>query len=368
MRVLYFVDGFWPLIGGLEVISAQLVTGLAARGYEITVVTNREHDWIPEEEMFGAVTVRRLPFFRAIHDRDLELVAASRRGVAEIVRAVRPHLVHASFTGAGAMMLPKPEVAPLILSFHGPWETVDFSAGLFGRVLARTDWVTACSQHTLAALMRTAPPEIADRASVILNGIDPPAGAEPEAPPAGPPVLLCSGRVVDDKGFDVAVDAMAGLPGARLVIAGDGDARAGLEARARALGVDDRVTFAGWVSPDDMPALVARSTVVLAPSRLEGFGLTALEAALMGRPVVASDIGGHPEVVQDGVTGVLVACDDAAALADAVARLLAAPEAARRMGEAGRRRALAEFSARRHVDEWDALYRRVGNMGRSADG
>ena len=366
MRVLYFVERFWPHIGGLEVVSARLVTALAGRGYEMLVVTGREHDWMPERETYEGITVHRLPFPGGIHDRNLERLAAARSGMNQIVAEFRPELIHASFTGAGMWALPRQRVAPLILSLHGPWETIDFSApeGLFSRVLARADWVTACSQHTLEVLLRTAPADVAERASVVLNGLDPTFDGKPGEPPVGPPTLLCSGRVVAEKGFDVAIDALAQLGDAdvRLVIAGDGGARGDLEKQASRLGLSGRVTFTGWVSPDEIHDLVARATVVLAPSRLEGFGLTALEAAQMARPVVAADTGGLPEVVVDGVTGLVVPRDNVAAFAAAIERLLASPELGRRMGNAGRRRALMDFSAERHLAEWEALYRRVAKM------
>ncbi|MDX6718726.1 MAG: hypothetical protein QOJ63_980 [Solirubrobacteraceae bacterium] len=373
MRVLFYVECFWPQIGGLEVISAKLVTALAERGYELLVVTDRQHDWMPARERYGDVMVRRLPIFRAINDRDLELLAQSRREMAEIVDELHPDLIHASFSGPGVWLLPKAPGLPQILSFHGPWPTIDFSstAGVFGRALARADWVTGCSQYTIDELLRTAPPEIAERASVVLYGLDPPTQGDPPQPPPGPPMLLCSGRLVFEKAMDVAIDALAALadthPDVRLVLAGDGPARAELAAQARALGVGERVEFAGWVSPEDMHELVTQSTILLAPSRLEGFGLTVLEAALMARPAVVADTGGLPEAVEDGVTGLVVPSGDVAALAAAVRRLLEVPDVARAMGRAGRRRALRVFGAQRHVDEWDALYERVaGTRGGSS--
>jgi glycosyltransferase involved in cell wall biosynthesis len=369
LRVLYFVERFWPLIGGLEVISARLVTALAARGHEMLLVTSREHDWMPAQEDYRGVSVHRLPFLRGIHDRNLDLVAESRRGMNELVRRFRPQLIHASFSGPGIWVLPNRDVAPLILAFHGPWETIDFSdrSGLCARLLARARWVTACSQHALDELLRTAPPGVAERASVLLNGLDPAFDGEPPEPPPGEPVLLCAGRLVTDKAIDVALEALAELaatdPAVHLVVAGDGPERPALEAQASSLGLAGRVTFTGWVSPEEMHELTARATIVLVPSRLEGFGLIAVEAALMARPAIVADTGGLPEAVADGVTGIVVPCEDAGALAAAIRRLLAAPAVARAMGKAGRRRALARFGAERHVEEWDALYRRVAANG-----
>jgi glycogen(starch) synthase len=100
------------------------------------------------------------------------------------------------------------------------------------------------------------------------------------------------------------------------------------------------------------------ATIVVMPSRWEeAFGLVALEAALMGRPVVATRVGGLPEVVVDRETGLIVQKDDSEALADAIASLLDQPQQAMAMGNAGRLRAQQIFSLQRYVDAYDALYR-----------
>jgi glycosyltransferase involved in cell wall biosynthesis len=370
LRTLYFVERFWPLIGGVEVSSARLVPLLAQRGHDILVVTDREESWLPERDLYGQVPVRRLPFARAIRERDLETLAVARRTMSDIVREHRPELIHATFTGAGVWVLPTREAPPMILSFHGSWG-IDFGSvdGLFSRVVNRAAWVTACSEDALADLLATAP-QLAGRSSVILNGLDTADEHEPSEPPAGPPVLLCSGRVVEDKGMDVAIDAFAQIvrerPDARLLIAGDGPELDALIQRAASLGLSDSVQFLGWVSPATIHELVESSSIVLVPSRLEGFGLVALEAALMARPVIATNVGGLPEAIENGTTGVLVPPDDVGATVAAIRQLLGDPETARAMGWAGRSRALQQFSARRHVDEWDALYRRIGATEMSA--
>jgi glycosyltransferase involved in cell wall biosynthesis len=361
-RVLYFVEPFWPLIGGVEIVSARLVRALAGRGHEVVVVCDRSDASLPALETYAGVAVHRLPLLRAIRERDLDSMGRARRAMATIVRDLRPQLVHAAFTGPGIWALPRPEVAPLILSFHaGNRRTLPAGDGLFGRTVARAAWITACSRAVLGELLACRP-ELAGRSSVIRYGLEPLLDGEPSEPPAGPPVLLCSGRVVPEKGLEIAIDALAILAEtdrqARLVLAGDGPERPALEARAAALGLADRIMFTGWVSPEDTHRLVADSTVVLVPSREEPFGLVAIEASLMARPVVAAAVGGLPEAVVDGVTGVLVPAGDPAALATAVRRLLAAPGHARALGRAGRRRVLAEFAAETEADEWDALYRR----------
>lgn len=366
MRVLYVVERFWPLLGGVEVLSAALLRDLAARGHEVTVITGVEdHEALPERESYHGIDVHRLPLVAPLRERDLERLAAVRARVGEIVRDTRPDVVHAVFTGAAVFYLKRGALgdAPLILSFHGSWPMIDIRPEVgIGYTLSEATWVTACSDAALGDLLASAP-FVEGKSSVVLNGMDPADDAEPGPPPAGAPVLLASGRVVRDKGFDVAIDAFAEVveefAQARLVIAGDGPVRDELREQAAALGLGERVELPGWVSPHAVASLVASSTVVVVPSRLEGFGLVALEAAHGARPVVAARVGGLPEVVADGETGLIVPPDDPSALAGAILALLRSREESTRMGRTARDRALRLFSGARHTDDWEALYSRV---------
>ena len=120
------------------------------------------------------------------------------------------------------------------------------------------------------------------------------------------------------------------------------------------LDVSDRITFLGEVR--DVPAVLARARMFVLPSRSEGIPLTALEAMACGVPVVATRVGGLPEVVQDGVTGLLVPPADPAALANAMVEIWHDPDRGDRMGRAGRRRAEERFDVRRMVAQYEALY------------
>lgn len=374
VRTLYFVESFWPAIGGVEVISASLVSLLAERGHDVMVVTNQAKPGLARAEPFGDVAVRRVPFIRALHGRDLKLLAEARVAMSGIVREHRPELIHAAFTGPGVWLLAPDAAAPLIVSLHGSWPNFDFGAGdsVAAQTLSRAAWVTTCSQSALSDLLATAP-HLKGRSSVIHNGLDPIFHHEPPPPPEGAPRLLCAGRIAHEKGMDVAIDALGRvvrtIPDVRLTIAGDGPERGALEERAKDLGVTEHVEFLGWVEPERMHEVMARCFAVIVPSRREGFGLAALEAALAARPVVASKVGGLPEVVDDGATGILVTADDSAATATAIEHLLAAPSRAHEMGLAARSRALQRFGARQHADAWEALYKRVAvSRGAAAAG
>jgi glycosyltransferase involved in cell wall biosynthesis len=176
------------------------------------------------------------------------------------------------------------------------------------------------------------------------------------------PLIGLFGRLAEWKGQHIAIDAAAALPDVHLLLVGGAmfgeDAYAeSLRSRAVGLGVADRVHFAGY--RDDVPILMRASDIILHTSiAAEPFGRVILEGMLAGRPVIATGAGGAREIVEDGVTGILVPPGDPSALAEAVHRLLAAPDRRRAMGSAARTRAMMHFtpeamlrSIEQHVNE-----------------
>jgi len=172
-------------------------------------------------------------------------------------------------------------------------------------------------------------------------------------------VLLTVGVLGEQKGVDLAIDALARLarPDARLLAVGDGPLRGALEAFARNRGVADRVRFVGAVAHADVARFYGAADVFLFPTlRREGLPGVAVEAMACELPVVASRTGTNAEVVEDGATGYLVKPGDAAALAERVARLAADPERARAMGRAGRARMLERWTPEARVRRIVALF------------
>jgi glycosyltransferase involved in cell wall biosynthesis len=185
---------------------------------------------------------------------------------------------------------------------------------------------------------------------VVHYGLE--AGPPPEvAPPTGPRFGIV-GRLVPIKGHRFLLDAVAELradvPDLRVEIAGTGPLEAELRSLIARLGVADAVELLGHVAPP-WPVM-ERALAVVVPSLGEGFGMVALEAMLRGRAVIASDVGGLPEIVEHGVTGLVVPPRDPAALAAAMRELASDPARAAAMGVAGRRRAETVFSLERCVE------------------
>jgi len=147
-------------------------------------------------------------------------------------------------------------------------------------------------------------------------------------------VLAFAGRLGPQKSLDVALEAVAAVPEVTLAVAGDGPDRGALEARARELGLDRRVRFLGSIPRDGVLRLFRAADASLLPSSWENYPHTVVESLAVGTPVIATAVGGVPEVVRDGENGLLVPAGDVDALAAAIARFLGDEELRRRLAEA----------------------------------
>jgi glycosyltransferase involved in cell wall biosynthesis len=191
---------------------------------------------------------------------------------------------------------------------------------------------------------------------IVHYGIEP--NGIPQAYARGEPRLLCVGRLIPIKGHIVLLRAFAEarrtIPSLRLDIAGRGPLEPALRALAKELEVDDAVRFLGYVAP--VQRAIEDTAIVVVPSMGEGFGMVALEAMERSRPVIAAEIGGLGELVEEGVTGLLVPPGEATPLADAIVRLASDLDRAAEMGEAGRSRALEYFLQERCTERTELLY------------
>lgn len=176
--------------------------------------------------------------------------------------------------------------------------------------------------------------------------------------PSEGPIVGVVARLEPEKGHPTLLEAwpsvLAEVPDATLLVVGEGSRRGALEAMAHELGIADRVVFAG--RRDDVPAVTAALDVAVLPSYREALGLTILEAMALSRPVIASDVGGIPEMVEDGVTGLLVPPHDAPALAAAIIRLLRDHPLADTLGRAGHDLVHERFCIERMVSAVEQIY------------
>jgi glycosyltransferase involved in cell wall biosynthesis len=199
-----------------------------------------------------------------------------------------------------------------------------------------------------------------DRLRHVPLFIDPDPVAVKDAPGGG---VVYAGRLRQEKGVDALLEAVTALP-MEVHIAGDGPARGQLEAQARGLGRPD-IRFHGHLPKDGLLELIRSASVLVLPSRCyENQPLAVLEAFACGVPVVGSDLGGIPELIEPGVDGELVPPDDPTALADALGRMTGDPDRAFAMGQAGRRKVLARYSPSAHLGRLDEIYAEAATLSR----
>lgn len=365
MRILFVSDLFWPHIGGIEVWSARLVTGMAARGHEVQVVASHSQLDLPDRDWLDGVRIERLEFRAAVEERRLDRFGDALAGIKRIKREFTPDVVHLGTVGWSTMfhLLSRDAwPAPWLLTLTQQRLASQTSSHdtVLGRALESADWVSSVSRAVLDQAIDLSP-GVAGRSSVDYWGMPEPPAMPP--PSFDPPRVLCVGRLVPAKGFDLAIEALSAVarrhPGLSLAIAGEGPERARLEHLARETAVEERVAFEGWISPDRVCARMAEATVVVLPSRQEGLPVVAIEAAWSGRPVVAADVSGMAEVVTHGRTGLLVPPGDRDALAMAIDEIVSNGERARRMGEEARRLASERFSLESMMDAYEGLYERL---------
>jgi glycosyltransferase involved in cell wall biosynthesis len=292
------------------------------------------------------------------------------------LRDERPAVLHAHFGGCAAVALPLAEALglPFVVTFHGLDATrtvadrrrqLALTPQLYvrraGRLRRRADRFVTITEHVRQTLVGQGFP--ADRVEVLPLGIDT-AFFAPDAAVEREPVVLFVGRLVEKKGAEYLVRAMArvgrAVPAARLVVIGDGPLRATLEAEAgRTL---QGARFLGRRSPAEVRAWMNRARVFCVPSVTaasgdqEGFGVVFLEAQAMGTPVVSSRSGGIPEAVADGETGFLLPERDVEGLAARIAALLTDPALWDATSRRGRDRVRREFDTARQTRRLEALY------------
>lgn len=359
MRILVFASSFAPYAGGVATFNAHLLPRLVERGHRCLVVTSHHEARLADEAVIDGSRVVRLPMRRALVNRDPEMFLVAKHRVAALKREFAAERYHVHLDGPDVIFHHATSAvapAPTVLTAHGePFGDLTDARSVLPRALSSADWMTGPSRSVLDPYVAAAP-WVAARSTVIPNGIVPTSVAPTPLPQA--PVLLWLGRVMPEKGLDVAIAALARVPrtDVSLVVAGDGAARADCEALAHALGVGDRVSFLGTVGADEVPGLINRCSLLIVSSRAEGFGYVVLEAARQQRAVIASRVGGLPDVVADGETGLLVSPEDPQTLAQAIARLVDDPVMLRQMGHAAEQRTEALFGASRMAEAYDALY------------
>jgi len=280
--------------------------------------------------------------------RPWQMGPAEARGVARAWEGCAVGHIFFGSVAVHALRVARMWRGPLVVSFHGSDVAGGFASPGYSRararLFARADLVACRSEHLARAVLALGCPH--QKLRILRTALPPvPAGEPPEPPPDGGWRILLAGRLVPKKGVATALRAFAEFarkfPLARLTIAGDGPLRARLEDEARGLGIADKVEFAGFLTQPAMQEALRLCQIYLHPSEtvsgdVEGVPNAVIEALWAARACVSTRHGGIPEIVKDGVTGLLCDEGDAAGLADALGRLAADPGLLRSLAVGGR--------------------------------
>ena len=371
------------IVGGAQENTLATVAGLAATGrYRVCLVagptTGPEGSLLPVVRSAGIWYHESPSLIREVRP------AADARALADLVRFLRRHrfaIVHTHSAKGGILGRWAARLAgvPIVVhTVHG-WSFGPYQSWPVNAMYEWLEYLTAHCTDRLVGVAdamrdegvrrRIAPPA---RFTTIHSGIDlarfrnarrddalaARLGIAPEDK-----VVVTLARLFPLKGHDALLDAMPEIlarePRARFLWIGDGTLRDGLLARARRLGVADRLVLAGLIQPDEVPRYLALGRLLVHLSRREGLPRAVPQAFACGLPAIGYPLDGTPEVIRPGETGRLVPVGDRVALVDAVAGLLADEEGCRRMGAAGRALAAELFAADRMVARIDRLYQEL---------
>jgi len=345
---------------GAETQLVRLVLGLDPVGYEVRIVLLKTEDHFAAELDTAGVVVE------ALHRRgpaDIDVV----RRLARAIRRFDPDLVHSWLFLANLLTVLATRLVRVPAVVLSQRSCYDATLSPFWRRVARlshrfADRVIVNSEAALREELAAGVPR--HLLVHVPNGITVPAmpaqaNRQALGMPAGP-LVVCVAQLSHEKGhqhlLDAWPDVAARFPNARLALVGDGPLRPRLESRSRELGLAASVVFTGF--QEATPWLAAADIVVL-PSVTEGMPNAVLEAMALGRPVVATRVGGVPELVEEGETGILVPPNDPSSLAAALCRLIEDPARATRLGNAARLRAAERFAKERMVAATAGVYEDV---------
>jgi len=398
MRVLHVLDHSVPLHSGYSFRTRSILEAQRALGIDTVQLTSAKHTLpAPPVEEVGGLRFHRTPPARGLLARlpvlnQWAIVRGLRRRLAEVAAETRPDLIHAHspcLTALAAVPVARALGLPLVYEMRASWEDAAVNHGtcregdlryrvtrsLETRVLRQADAVTTICEGLREEIISRGIP--AAKVTVIPNAVDPNDFAYArdrderlarELGLAGRHVLGFIGSFYQYEGLHLLIDAMpqvlASVPDARLLLVGGGFEAEALRQQAADLGLGDRVVFTGRVPHDRVQDYYALCGVMVYPRvdmRLTRIvtPLKPLEAMAQGRLVVASDIGGHRELIHDGGTGILFRAGDASALAAAVTGLLATPRRWPTLRDAARRYVEEERTWAKSVARYLPVYERL---------
>lgn len=382
----------------------SIATHIAAQNVQVHLVLPEHRDWRrgevedgvhlypykyalrPQWTLWGYAEALRgdIRLKRGVYALAPLALASSLNAMMRLTARGKFDLIHAHWVlpnAPAAALVAQLRHLPLVISMHGSDVFMAEKNRAFGAVarrsFARAAWLTASSDDLIQRALALGADE--SKTELIPYGADAKVFHVSPAQAAGVRakfqlapqdiMILAVGRMVHKKGFEYLIAAMPQIlqnaPNARLVVVGYGDLLSELQARARALGLNGHVLFAGRVPRQDIPAYFGASDIVSVPSvrdeagNVDGLPNVVLEGMAAGKPIVASNIAGFPDVIGDGASGLLVPEKNSEAIATAIARLIDDPALRERLGARGQAKVHENLNWENVARRFIAIYQRV---------
>ena len=357
MNIALVPNFYLPRLGGVEIAVSNIAHQVKLRGHQVTIIAHeprqrgvsREVDerGIPVYRMCLAPVVQAGRGRGALHTlRALTATMLNAWRFISLLREVRPQIVNLHYVGDSRLfVLLARRFVPfrLVVNIHGVdiddhGQRSKWGQWLAHRTLQAADLVLSNSADLLLKARKICP-EITGRSAVLGNGVSLEQFAASAAYVHERKYILCVARFVHKKGLDVLIPAFGLIrrrySGIDLFLVGQGPEYIRCRVLAEQLGLSDAVRFWGQVDHTRIPALLAGCAVFVLASRQEPFGIAVLEAMAARRPVVATRVGGFPEIIQHMRNGILVEPESPGGLAEAILLLLNEPELARTLADEG---------------------------------
>jgi glycosyltransferase involved in cell wall biosynthesis len=382
MRVLLVPSSYLPVIGGLQINTHNLAKTLKSKGIEISVLTGGK-SMFSKPTILDGILIHSLPFY-VFRGTVKSFFAFVVRGIicffkgSVILLRTRPDIVNIHFLGTNAfylLLLKRVLSFKLVITLHGtneaPKDDLIKSEGYWEalilnwtakKVLQEADVIISISKHLHDKVLRFYP-SLKRKCIIIPVGII--LGDFKSIMSERGDYILALGRLAEEKGFDILLRSFAKIydsfPELKLIIAGGGTERNSLALLAISLGLSDRVLFCGEVAREKAFELLSKCKLFVIPSRNESFGVVILEAMAFGKAVVATSVGGIPEIIKDGETGFLVPPDDPEELSRVISHLLSDERLAKDVGSRALEVIVGTYNWDAISDKYLTVYRAVLN-------
>ncbi len=383
MKVFLLTNSYLPQLGGLEIAVYNIAHQLSQKGHRVTVVSGTSAISYSKKMEEGGICVYRMPFIlprivlrcgykRAVLSLLKSIISPliiplTLIKLGLIIKSIKPDIVNLHYIAENAffyLVVRKFLKSKFIVNIHGSDIDRCLQRSFFARWLTRitlkeADYVLSNSDYLLCQAKKICP-EVAVKSRRVENGIDLKRFDNFDKYKNNSKYILSIGNISFNKGFDILIKAFNRVhfkcPDLNLLIVGEGSGKTKCEKIVSEFGIGDSVKFLGKIKHSKIPMFLRGCEIFVLPSRKEAFGIVLLEAMAVAKSIVATRVGGVPEVVKEGENAILVEPDSPEDLASGIINVLENPDLAERFGKKSKE-IVKEFTWDKIVDKYIDVYK-----------